>query len=315
MTWPGVLLATPPFIPPVLPVDPGRYALEMMWVDGQGVSWPLTDTDSGLVLMRGVRGLGAPTFVHYRDELSGTNGSYWRGYRTEAREVFWPLHVFSDGSSQDWVGYNRALWRGLSPSTEGTWVVKHEDGSTRRLRLRYTKGGEEAFDLDPVFFGWATYGIYFQADQPYWEGDPVKRRWETTEPTFFFGDDDEAPPFYISNPPTPEQATLTNPGDIDTWPVWTLEGPLASAELGVAGRTVSVPFVLGEDDVLVIDTRPTEQTAILNGTIDKTGDLGSFGFAKVPHGTDVPITVTMAAVSEEVGAVTVELTPLYEWGI
>ena len=314
MSFPGVLLVSVPPPPPVVDANPGRYALEMEWTDGNGTRWSLSDPDSGIILMQGVRGLGAPTFTHFRDDLSGTDGALWRGYRAEVREVFWPVYLYHDGNSADWVTRNRAFWRGMSPSKEGTWSVRQEDGTTRRLRLRYMNGAEEALDLDPVFFGWAKYGIYLQADQPYWEGDPVTRRWETAEPEFFFGPDDEAPPFYIAKPPVPAVTTITNPGDVAAWPVWRLTGPLTSATLTVDGRAISVPFALGSGDTLVIDTRPTAQTAILNGTTDMTGQLGSYGFAKIPPGVDREISVLLNPPSDEVASVEIALTPLYEWG-
>lgn len=314
MEFPGIVLVRPAATPSVpAPPDEGRFALEMTWIDGRGNSWTLTKPDSGIILQRGVRGLGAPKFVHYRDQLGASSGSLWRGYRAESREVFWPLYLYSDGNSSDWRAYNAKFWKGMSPGLEGRWVVRAEDGTTRTLRCRYTSGGDEAFELDPVFFGWAKYGIYLQADQPYWEGEPIITTWQTAEPAFFFGPDRLAPAFHISKPPIPVQATTSNPGDVPAWPVWTLRGPLTSATLGVGSHIISVPFSLGVGDELVIDTRPTAQTAILNGTTDKTGDLGSFGFTKIPAGASVNVVVTINAPSEQVASASLALTPLYEW--
>jgi hypothetical protein len=191
------------------------------------------------------------------------------------------------------------------------------DGTQRRIRVRYEKGGEEAFEIDPVFYGWAKYGLYLTAEQPYWEGvgfDPVE--WGAAEPVYFFGGGTSGPtlgpPFGIAKPTTSGRTSMSNPGDVEAWPVWTIRGPMTSCELGIEGQTVIVPFALASGDVLVIDTRPTAQTAILNGTVDKTPQLGSFGFAQVEPGDDVELTVLTTGTG---GSVRVELTPLYEWGI
>lgn len=312
MTFPGVIFVSPPLTPPPSPVNPGRELLDQRWVDVNGRAWSFMGEESGVILMRGVRGLGMPTYTHFRDDYTGTDGSYWRGLRAQSREVFWPIYIFHDGRSRDWVEHYNAFWDGLSPRAEGAWVVQGPHGEQRKLRLRYEKGGEEAYELDPSFYGWAKYGIHLRADQPYWEGAAIPRSWRTSEPVFFFGDDDEAPPFHISPPPSAEQATMTNPGDVATWPTWTLEGPLLEGtRVGVDGQAVELGFDVPSGSTLVIDTRPTAQTAILDG-VDRTRDLASYGFAEIPPGKDVPVEVTLIAPPEGVGSATIEIVPLYE---
>ena len=87
--------------------------------------------------------------------------------------------------------------------------------------------------------------------------------------------------------------------------------PLKVALLGagVVGSQVAW-IILAEGDTLVIDTRPTAQTAMLNG-VDVTASLLTFGFAEIPEGANVPLTVLLDGIG---GTARVELTQLYEWG-
>jgi hypothetical protein len=317
MSLPGTIFVQAPTIPEPPPVDPGREGVAI-WLEGwDGSLWRLDSEESGLVLMRGARGFGMVTVEHHRDEHAILPGSTWRDARVLNREVFLPLYVFSDGSSRDWQEHNRRFWRIMRTRKTALLHVMWPDGTRRHLRVRYEKGGEEAFELDPVFYGWAKYGIYLTAEQPYWEAtEPEAREWGTALPVYFFGGGTDeptlGPPFGIAKPSTAGRTAITNPGDVEAWPVWTITGPMTSCELGVDGATISVPFSLSTGDVLVIDTRPTEQTAMLNGAVDRTPDLGNFAFAPIEPGDDVELTVLTTGTG---GLVRVELTPLYEWGI
>lgn len=317
MTLPGTIFVQAPIIPEPPPVDPGREGVAIWLEAWDGSSWRLDSEESGLVLMRGARGFGMIDVEHHRDSYASIAGSNWRGFRALEREFFLPLYLFSDGSSRDWQEHNRRFWRMLR-SGRTVWVhLRWPDGTRRRIEARYEKGGEEAFEMDPVFYGWARYGLTLVAEQPYWEAVvPEQETWGAALPVYFFGGG-SAPGtgpglFGIAAPSTTGVTSITNPGDVEAWPVWTLRGPLTSAVLGIGDQTVTVPFALSSGQTLVIDTRPTEQTAMLDETTDRTTDLASFGFAAIEPGEDVELTVTTTGTG---GSVKVELTALYEWGL
>ncbi|MHA7210789.1 hypothetical protein [Arthrobacter sp. MDT1-65] len=60
------------------------------------------------------------------------------------------------------------------------------------------------------------------------------------------------------------------------------------------------------DDVLVIDTDPTVQSAWRNG-VDVTAQLGSADFAPIPAGEDRQLSLTMAGT----GSVEAAITPRF----
>jgi hypothetical protein len=76
--------------------------------------------------------------------------------------------------------------------------------------------------------------------------------------------------------------------------------------VGVDGRAVQWNVALTADDILVIDTDPTVQSAWLNG-VDVTSQLGSADFAPIPAGHELPLSLTMAGT----GSVEAAITPRY----
>lgn len=320
MVVPGIVFVTPPTATSPPPVDPGRVHYKLWWEGWDGSNWSLSDEDSGLVLGRGVRGLGGLLVEHHRDEHASLAGSRWRDFRALNREVFLPIHLFSDGDSLDWVKHNAAFWRTMRAGKTGWLHIIHPDGHHRKIRLRYEKGGEEAFELDPAFYGWATYGIYLTAEQPYWEGDPaVAGPWRSAEPVPFLGGTESpgfAPMFGVSERQTIGRATVNNPGDVETWGKWIYRGPADGAVVGVGGRAVGIPIELAAGERIEVDEHPTQQVALLysgDEVTDVTDQLDSFDFTEIPEGQDIPVDVQL--ISSSGGSIELHYTPLYEWGV
>ena len=277
----------------------------MRWVGWDESVWDLTGDASGVRLMPGVRGLGPVKHTHWRSQSPAVAGSRWRGAVADARDVFWPLFLFNDQGSREWVEYDRAFWRTLDPRKTGTWVVELPDGSTRSLTLRFEDDSQPEWELDPILAGWTTYGIRLTADDPFWAGETVRRSWqEQARRDFLPAAAGEG--YYVSSGSTLGSATLTNPGDVDAHVKWTVRGPFSSVSVGVGGALVTAPITAVEGQTLVIDTDPAVQAAFLDGT-DVTAQLTSAEFGVLPPGEAVPLSLTMAGT----GIISAEFTPRY----
>jgi hypothetical protein len=318
MSLPGTLYVGQGYAPPPVPVnDPGWTPLSMWWVDWTGTRWGLSDEQQGLVMMRGIRGLGKVAWEHHEDDYAAIAGSYWRDARAQRREHFWPLYVYHDGSTAEFVARDRALSKGFSSRHEGTIYVQHENGDLRSIKARYEKGLDESLDLDPGFFGWVRYGVYLRSSQPFWEGTPIVRSWGIAEPVPFFGAGDPieaGPPFGIAEATAAGSVYIDNPGDVEIYPTWTLTGPITasggwSARVGTPGHYIEVPFTIASGEELVIDTTPSRQSALLDG-VDVMADLATFDFDAIEPGANVELYVVSSALGD--GLVQVAATPLYE---
>lgn len=309
-----------PFIPPVPPRS--WIGLDMSWTGWDGSVWSLTSASDGAVLMPGVRGLTMPPVTHYSTSYASVAGARWRGHNIESREVFWPLQIFADNSSQDWIDRDRAFWRTMRPDKTGTWTVTQPDGSSRSLTCRFVDDGQQAFNTDPVAVGWTNYGITLRADSPFWRGTDVRREWTAAAPTGKFHQTtpgNGVVKIAGTSVTNPSSTTLSNPGDVDTYPIWEVIGPVDFATVGVGTRTITIPFAVAAGKVLIINTAPTSQTAtlynytgtgtsrVLSGAVDKTMSLTNVDFAPVRAESATSFTVG----GQGAGRLSMTLTPLY----
>lgn len=306
---------------PYIPTAPPRLwvGLQMTWTGWDGSVWSLTTTAEGSVMMAGVRGLSMPPVQHYLTTYASVDGARWRGNTIEPREVFWPIQIYHDAGSQAWVDRDRAFWRTMRPGKTGVWTVTHPNGEQRHLDCRFSDDSQQAFNLDPVAVGWNNYGINLVAHQPFWRGALMRSEWATAADSTPFFPTTTGGNFTISPSNTLDDATVTNPGDVDAFPVWEIYGPCITAHVGIYSNLIEIPFAVDAGKVLIIDTSPTAQTAILysyTGTgparvlsdpLDKISELGPADFCPIPADATTDVDLIM----DGTGSMAVEFTPHY----
>jgi len=274
------------------PAPPNPWpGVDMTWTDTRGVVWSLIDTRSGVFLQPGVRGLTLPPRDRFTSSSAGVAGVRNRGGRTKERGVFWPIYLYQDDSSQAWLDYDRDWWAGLNPRGTGVWRVTQPNGQWRELVCRPTGDEDHAWDRAPGLRSWQRYGVSMVAEDPFWYGPTVASPlWRSATPVDFIPAGG-GPPYHPGSATTIDSATLTNPGDEDAWPLWTVTGPVDSVDVAVDGRSVGFGELL-EGQVLTIDTDPRVQRAMLDGA-DVTGQLTAHDFAPIRPGETAHLDVSM----------------------
>lgn len=300
------------FATPYVPAAPPRtwLGLQMTWTGWDGSVWNLTSAAEGAVMLPGLRGLTMPPIVHYSTAYASVPGATWRGHTVDAREVFWPIQIYHDIGSQGWVDRDRAFWKTMRPEKTGVWTVKLPSGAERHLDCRFSNDGDGTISHDPVLAGWSNYGITLTAERPFWRSTPIRREWTAGGALPFYpGGTGET--FTISPSTTLDSAAMPNPGDVDAYPVWEVSGPTTTAQVGIAGRNITIPFAIDSNQVLIIDTAPSQQSAILYeagvAPVDKTAELGIANFVPVPADS----VATTSLLLSGGGKVALVLTPLY----
>lgn len=299
------ILASPKYTPP-----PGlrRFPIRSQWIGFDGTIWDLHSGGQGVALLNdGLVGLHMPRFDRYTSTLRVVPGHRLRGTHARPRSVVWPLFVHGDTQLQ-WLSTEQGFWKTIHPEIPGTWRVGVGTQQVRELKLTGMFDDDHAYPHDPYRDGWAKYVLEMEAAQPYWEGVPITRTFKIGGAEVDFFDVGGSPPFHISAGQTFDTASINNPGDVEAYPKWTLEGPLDTISVGVGAVTVDVTVALepGVGEVLVIDTDPRNQSATLDG-VDVSATLGFQNFAAIGSGQNQPLTV----VASDSGSITCELVPLY----
>lgn len=323
-----------PYIPPSIP-GPSFERMDMRW-ECLGSTWPLTTPASGLFLMPGVRGLGAPKHERHSTSSAAAPGSRYEGSSVEDREIFWPTYVFHDSGSLDWIERDRAFWRTMNPEVTGIWTVALPDGSERSLECRFVDDGDYTAEHDPISRGWEKYGIRLVAEQPYWVGSPMVRSFNPPAAPLPFFEPTGPQIVNISTGSDSRSATIDNLGDVESYPTWFIDGPMPCATVGVGSQVVTVPFVIDDGKCLVIDSSPDNIGAVLytisademalplgerkkpsariigedlRSPVDKTAALGEADFPPIPAARRVSLSLTLP--SGAGGRVEVSVPSLY----
>lgn len=283
----------------------------MQWVGADGSTWDLTGPGTTVELLAGARGHDEPApFTEWASTAPAVPGVRHRGSRVEAAEPLWPVLV----SATSWDTLRdtlQAWWASLHPDNPGMWTVTQPDG-TRRTLMCCLRRVEVVHEVDPLKTGRARFDIYLRADEGLWAGDPVlSPLWRVPDPVPFVDTGTGAPPFHISRAQTTASASMTNPGDVEAWPRFTITGPTTdTTTMTVAGQDVAFPAV-ADGDVVSIDYDPRRQTATNAAGDDVTPDLAAHEFRPIAPRATVPVGIDITGT----GSVRASIVPRFWRGI
>ncbi len=229
------------------------------WIDPANVETVLSRAADYEVL-RGRRGAFNPPISFVEEEVPLQPGSRMRQVKVLPRDVDLPILI--RGTDVDDVRYKIAgLLDLLDPERgAGKLRVKAGDGTQLDLNCYYSGGleGEEGGDL----WGpdWCKAILSFRAVDPFWyQTYPLTASYVLGDP----------PPFFPLLPLNVASSTLfvpatviTNPGQVETWPVWTIVGPGSNITLenATTGESMVLSIILADLERLELDTRPGRKT-------------------------------------------------------
>jgi hypothetical protein len=266
------LLVKPAHTRQPLPVGP--VPLGLTYIDPDGRAWPLTDRNSGVVATA-CAGISGPQASLTSVLLPG-GGGIPQFYRATTRPIV--IGIFVEGATQmeflaRMDAWARAIWneRRGEPAP-GTLVVARPDGTSRRIPVMCTDGGDQSDDdASKSGLTWSTFALTFTAQDPLWaDSDSIDLR---------FGSSSAAgvppmPPIQLAPPTLLGDNAVTNSGDADAYPIWTITGPgQPTLTNNTTGRSFGLDVSLGVGEVVTVDTRPTMQSAVDGTNADRWGDL------------------------------------------
>lgn len=255
----------------------------------------------GIGVLEGVQGLEMPPYVLVTDEVPRQPGARLRQVKVLPRTVDLPLFIQA-ATPTLLRNLLRRLRYAFDPTRgDGTLRVLGVDSSTRDLTTCRYQGDWTGVESSQVVGGssWEV-PITLLARDPYW--------YDTVPQTVLFAIGTAGTPFFpffplhLSSSTVLGDVSVSNPGDVEAWPVWTITGPGSSIilrNLSVIPQAVlEVDTTLLAGDQLVIDTRPGHKTVIGPGGVNLYGALNaSSQLWSLPVGTStVRVEVTGATV-------------------
>lgn len=227
------------------------------WLDPNG-------TATTLWVEYDVKGAFAPPVAVLDEDVPGQPGARFREARHLVREFPLPLYWYANTASELHATLRAAAYAMDPTRGEGTLRATSPVGDQRQIGCRVTAGmdltqalGEQAGPLRQRAV------VTFRCQDPYWTAvsDVVSVYEMGTLPLFF--------PFFplrLSASEIAVNTTVTNNGEVDSWPVWTITGPGSAVTLTnlTTGKSLAIPDVtLGNGESIVIDTRPGAKTVTL----------------------------------------------------
>lgn len=268
-------------------------ARELRWIPaGGGPHIVLNDRGAGYKVTKGLEGLGVPPVEHVTDTTPLLGGEQILETYETGRTIMLPMLITAPTNILLRTRI-RALVAAMDPYTGGWLEVAQADGQRRRVAARYSAGLEGAEDAaSGGDHTWWRLVLRLYAPDPAWvDPVPVVIPFTYPAPTSFF----PLLPLTVSADSVLGAATITNPGDLPAWPVWTATAPGTGVTLDNTSTGEQLHLSGALTDTLTIITQPGRQ-AITMGTADWWDHLvDNPVFWQIPRGvTAVSLSLTGA---------------------
>lgn len=196
------------------------------WIDPRGGVWPLTEAPLGWFMTAGLLGINSAAPVAITSDDDPRGGTKVRHIQPGSRRVTVPMLV--EGRTQtEFQGRYRTFSRAFTSTRRygpGLLVITRPDGTQREIEAYYEAGWADTPDGS---LRWELVALTLYCPSPFW-----RARVPITETRGYRG---STLPSYLSVFPQVatslslgQRAIVSNPGDVEAWPTWTIRGPLES---------------------------------------------------------------------------------------
>ena len=263
----GTVAPEPPVIvePSPTPAPPAPDWPYVEWVPNGGPSLTLSKHIYAGIMLGGVDddgrtviGLDMPPQEEFDTPLPA-GGDLFNGRRWAARQIGLPIVIHAD-TLDELEGYRRELMASFNPTRgNGVLTIAYPGGERRSIDAAYSSGLDVA-EIGRAGFPYRdSFTVVLKARNPFPYGTERSLLFEPSQSYSFF-----APPgdpvnvFYISSSTTTGDSTVVIDGDVNVFPGWGLDGPIATATLRNrdTGKTLSLTPNIVNGQNLIVRTDP-----------------------------------------------------------
>jgi hypothetical protein len=249
----------------------------LTWVDPKGVSHPL-DGSVGVLAVTGEQGNYYPPVANVDQRTPLYPGTLIRYVDVQPRLLTYPLEVVAaDEMTLRTLIRNITGWFNTS-MLPGTLQAVDPDGVTRRQIGCYYAGGLEGDGSDDnrgggnIFFP-----LQLEAPDPFWTDlNATVVTPAIAQPSFLSS---QFLPMLLGGSTLATSFQITNNGDWETWPIWTIHGPgtnltITNLSTGKSlALTANGGLVLGANQILTIDCSFGKKTILTQDGASQAGFL------------------------------------------
>lgn len=206
----------------------------------------------GYQLLTGFTGLGIPT-TDVRITNSAGDGGTWRSTRRGVRDLDLPLYVEGEDRADVETKLRRLTSalddrNGVAPKL----VAYYGDGTSYELEVHYAAGAETQYGAD-AGAQYCRWVLTLRAPNPYWTSVQAVS-FSLGASTGTRGLLPELDRLLVKSSQVLGSFSLTNPGDVPAFPVWTLEGPATTTSVTLSGVGWTYNESLSAGDKITVDT-------------------------------------------------------------
>jgi|TARA_R110000782_G_scaffold15569_1_gene45365 hypothetical protein len=217
----------------------------------------ITFDESEYVLKTGILGFGIPP-TSVRIEESAGDGGVWRHTKRLARDLDLPITVF--GTDRGDVQTKLRRLGTLLQDAEGAPRLRatYYDGTSVFINVHYTGGGETNYDNVESGLTWATWAISLRAPNPFWLSG-ISEGFSISTGGTGRGLLPQLSKMKVSSSSTLGVVTVINAGDVATFPVWVISGPVKDVVITNGVQAFSFADVFS-GEVITINTETASVT-------------------------------------------------------
>lgn len=279
------------------------------WTDPTGEVWPLSDTsdDIGWFTPPGPAGWNATSYEIVTDPLP-RGGEQIRYIRSKPGVLTWPIYVWGDTHLQ-YVERHRAIRRAFLMTVHrglaGVLRVERPDSSAREVECFY-QGGLEGVAGE----GWlySKEAITLFCPDGYWRDTSSVSVTHSYAP----GSDFLSSFPLVSAGLTLGESQIANNGDVEAWPVWTINGPISAltATNVTTGYEFTLTYALNAgEQITIITDRPQVRGPAGQNIVASLNWPTAYLWSLAPGDNAVIFNVSGAAVGT---SVELEFQPRYD---
>ena len=233
-----------------------NLAISLLGGNGDTITF---DGSDGYYLTTGFSGLGIPTTDVVISNSAGDGGT-WRSTRRGVRTLDLPITVV-DADRATVEAKLRRLATALSDRvTAPKLLATYSDGTSYDLEVHYTGGAETTFgeDAGDTYCRWV---ITVQAPDPYWTSrEAVTFSLAASTATRGLlappaGTQNALGRLIVQSSQVLGSFVVDNIGEVDAYPVWTLEGTASSVTITKGGVGFTYTEAMTSGSKIIIDTK------------------------------------------------------------